>query len=679
MSEPRFTNALAKETSPYLLQHAHNPVQWYPWGEEALQRARDQDKPILLSIGYSACHWCHVMEHESFEDEAIARLMNENFINIKVDREERPDLDTIYMSAVQMMTGSGGWPMTVFLTADLIPFYGGTYFPPEDRHGMPGFPRVLMSVAQAYRTRKEEIRSNASKLISELEKAELSAAKQVLTAEILDTSTSNLISNYDARNAGFGRAPKFPPSMALTFLLRSYFRTGEKHLLEVVDHTLTAMACGGIYDQLGGGFHRYSVDDSWLVPHFEKMLYDNALLSRIYLDAWLLTANSLYRRITQETLDYVTREMTSAEGGFYSSQDADSEGHEGKYYIWSQSEIEATLGEEDAALFNQYYGVSPEGNFEGKNILNVPRSAELVARLCRVSEQRLQQAVDRGRKLLFEAREERVRPGRDDKILTSWNGLMLRSFAEAANGLDREDYRRTAIRNAEFVLSNLRSDGRLLRTYRDGRAKYAGYLEDYACVIDGLLSLYEATSNPAWFATAEELAGIMIEKFWDSATEGFYFTSADHEYLIRRPKEFNDNAIPSGNSVAVSALLRLWRFTGEERWIRHSLPVLERLALPMSRYPSAFSHLLCALDFYLSHPKEIAIVGDPQAGQTRALLKEVFHRYLPNKVVACGMDGRPFLLKDRPQINGLPTAYVCENYSCKTPVTAACDLTAQLS
>ncbi len=679
MSEHRFTNALVRETSPYLLQHAHNPVQWYPWGEEALRRAREEDKPILLSIGYSACHWCHVMEHESFEDEQIARLMNDNFVCIKVDREERPDLDAIYMAAVQMMTGSGGWPLTVFLSPSQIPFYGGTYFPPEDRHGMPGFPRVLLSIANAFRTRRDEILSDSSDFLAEMRKHETSGpAGQALTGEILDSALSNLAGNYDGQNGGFGHAPKFPPAMPLTFVLRSYLRGGKKHVLEIIDQTLTRMACGGIYDQIGGGFHRYSVDAVWLVPHFEKMLYDNALLSRTYLDSFLLTGNGLYQRITRETLDFVRREMTSPDGGFYSTLDADSEGQEGRYYLWTQGEIETLLGREDARLFCAYYGVSPEGNFEGRNILNVPCTEGFVALQCGASEERLRSAVNRGRRVLFEAREKRIRPGRDEKILTAWNGMMLRSFAEAAVGLDSEDYRQTAVRAAEFVLSKLRRNGRLLRSFKDGQARHNAYLEDYACMADALLSLYEATCDPGWFHAAEELAEVMIKEFWDNADGGFYFTSSDHETLIRRPKEFYDNATPSGNSVAACALLRLWKFTGEERWVQHSLPILERMALPMSRYPSAFSNLLCALDFYLSRPKEIAVIGDPQAEPTRALLREIFHRYLPNKVVACGMDGGIFLLKNRSQKDGEPTAYVCTDYACQAPVTVPSDLASHL-
>ncbi len=678
MSEHEFTNALAGETSPYLLQHAHNPVQWYPWGEEALRRAREEDRPILLSIGYSACHWCHVMERESFENREIADLMNRNFVNIKVDREERPDLDAIYMTAVQMMTGNGGWPMTVFLTPAQEPFYGGTYYPPEDRQGMPGFPRLLLNVARAYRENRDAILKDASAIAAALKETKPSrAAVDELTTEILDAAAAGLISGYDERNGGFGGAPKFPPAMALTFLLRSARRTGKGRCLEVVENTLTRMACGGVYDQLGGGFHRYSVDAHWLVPHFEKMLYDNALLSRIYLDTYLATGNAFYRRITEETLDYVLRDMTSPEGGFYSTQDADSEGHEGKYYVWTPREIEAVLGESDADLFCRYFDVSAEGNFEGLNVLNAPRSTDTVARLCRVSEDHLQRVIDRGKRALLEVRERRVKPGRDEKILTSWNALMMRSCAEAANALDREDYRHAAVRNAEFVLSSLRRDGRLLRTCRDGKAKYDAYLEDYACTIDGLISLYEASFEPRWVREAEDLAHFMTLHFWDNAGTGFFLTSDDHEQLIQRPKEYYDNATPCGNSVAAYALLRLGRLTGEDLWTQPPLAILKSMALPMSRYPSAFSNLLCALDFYLSGPREIAIVGSPGEKMTRQMLSEIFRRYLPNKIVACGLGG-DLLLKNRPQIKGLPTAYVCRNNSCAPPVTTPGELAAQI-
>jgi uncharacterized protein YyaL (SSP411 family) len=670
MAEQKHTNHLVHETSPYLLQHAHNPVDWYPWSEEALRRARDEDKPILLSIGYSACHWCHVMERESFEHETIASLMNEHFINIKVDREERPDLDAIYMAAVQMMTGGGGWPMTVFLTPDQIPFYGGTYFPPEDRRGMPGFPRVLMSVARTYRERREQIRADASAIVNALRSSgELEANEGGLTPSILDGAADRLMGAYDDRDGGFGAAPKFPPSMQLTFLLRSHLRTGDGALLAAVEQTLDKMACGGICDQLGGGFHRYSVDSRWLVPHFEKMLYDNALLSRVYLDAYLLTKKPLYRRIVEETLGYVLREMTSAEGGFYSSQDADSEGQEGKYFVWRPAEVAAVLGQEDAALFCRYFDITPEGNFEGSSILNIPRPAALVARLNGVSEQQLLEIVRRGKELLLRERGCRVRPGRDEKILTAWNGLMLRSLAEAARGLDRGDYRLAAIGAAEFLLKRARREGRLLRSYKDGEARLNAYLEDYAFVVDGLISLYEATFDPRWLDEAIALAKVLLELFTDESGTGFYFTSNEHELLIHRPRESYDGAIPSGSSVAAGALLRLWRLTTEERWSVPARALLESMAASMARHPQAFSNFLCALDFCLAPVREIAVIGNPQDSATQVLLAEVSGRYLPNSVLACGLARRHPLLRGKPRIEGKPTAYVCIDNVCGPPVT----------
>jgi uncharacterized protein YyaL (SSP411 family) len=668
-------NKLIYETSPYLLQHAHNPVDWYPWGEEALARAKREDRPILLSIGYSACHWCHVMAHESFENSEIAAVMNENFVCIKVDREERPDLDSIYMTAVQMMTGRGGWPMTVFLTPDQVPFYGGTYFPPEDRHGMPGFRRILLGVAQAYRDRRDDFHLAVHEMAGELRNSSNpDAVPGKLEPAILDSAVSGIIRNYDARFGGFGSAPKFPPSMALSFLLRSCRRTGEERLLEIVNTTLTKMACGGMYDQIGGGFHRYSVDAQWLVPHFEKMLYDNALLSRVYMDAWLLTRHDLYRTIAEETLDYVAREMTSPEGGFYSSQDADSEGKEGLFFLWRADEIKTILGDSDGDLFCRYFGVTPEGNFEGKNILFVPRPADVVARLNNVTEERMQEVIRRGRRMLFQVRESRVKPGRDEKILTAWNGLMLRAFAEAANALDREDYRRIAVRNGEFLLARLRLEDGLRRSYKDGQARFRAYLEDYAFLSDGLICLYEATFEARWLREAESLVEWMLRKFWDPQGKGFFFTPEDHESLILRPREFYDNATPSGNSVAASVLLRLWRFSGEGKWSRYAVSIMETAAGMMRQHPSAFPYLLCALDSYLATSTEIAVVGDPGDTQTRELLNEIFHRYYPDKVVACGRNEDPPLLQNRPQIDGRPTAYVCRNFACDLPVTSVRDL-----
>jgi uncharacterized protein YyaL (SSP411 family) len=670
MENHKYTNALAKETSPYLLQHAHNPVDWYPWGEEALSRAKVQDKPILLSIGYSACHWCHVMERESFENEEVARLMNENFVNIKVDREERPDLDAIYMAVVQMVTGSGGWPMTVFLTPDQEPFFCGTYFPLEAAGGKPGFRQVIEEVAEAYREKKQDIRLNGELIRKELRNLNvLPDPADIPDADILNEAVSGMISGYDARHGGFGQAPKFPPSMALSFLMRSFQRTGDNHLLGIVRNTLVHMACGGIYDQLGGGFHRYAVDAEWLVPHFEKMLYDNALLSRVYVDAYLLTGEGFWRRIAEETLDYVLREMTSPEGGFYSSQDADSEGREGAFYLWSYDEVRSLLDDGEKDAFCRYYGITRGGGFEGINILNIPRSGDNVAKLCGISEQRLLEILREGKRKLFVARERRIRPGRDDKILTAWNGLMLRSFAEAANALGREDYCEAAVRNAGFLLSELRSNGRLLRSYKDGRARFGAFLEDYACLLDGLLSLYEAVFDPVWISEAENLATEMVRRFWDSSGDGFFFTAADHETLIHRPKEFYDHAVPSGNSVAAGALLKLAKLTGDESWSRYAASIFKRLVDPMRRQPGAFAHLLCALDFYRGQTKEIAVVGEPGKPDARALLDAVFTRYMPNKVVACGTGSELFLLKGKTPVDGRAAAYVCEGHTCKPPVT----------
>ncbi|MBN2241534.1 MAG: thioredoxin domain-containing protein [Acidobacteria bacterium] len=666
----KHTNALVNETSPYLLQHAHNPVQWHPWGQEALSRAKKEDKPILLSIGYSACHWCHVMERESFENEETAKLMNEHFINIKVDREERPDLDAIYMAVVQMATGSGGWPMTVFLTPDQVPFFCGTYFPPVGGPGRPSFPQVIRSVVQAYRDKKRDLKENADSIVGELRKLNrLPDTQDVRLPEIMDAASAGIITNYDARFGGFGSAPKFPPSMALSFLMRSYLRSGEEKLLEIVENTLENMACGGMYDQIGGGFHRYSVDSQWLVPHFEKMLYDNALLSRAYLDAWLLTGRKFYRSIAEETLDYLLREMTSPEGGFFSSQDADSEGKEGRFFLWSESEVQSILGGEEAEIFCRHFGITSRGNFEGKNILHIPRRGDRANDRQGIPGEALSEIIRNGKRRLFDARERRVKPGRDDKILTAWNGLALRSFAEAAGALCRRDYREAAVRNAEFLLSRLRQDGRLLRSYREGRARFNAYLEDYAYLLDGLLSLYEASFDARWIAEAAALAGDMVSRFWDSEGDGFYFTSEDHEALIHRPKEFFDHAAPSGNSVAAHALLRLWKCTGDDRWAACPVSIFKRLARPMREQPASFAHLLCALDFYLGPVREIAVVGSPGQPGTQALLDEVFGIYLPNKVVACGSDGETFLLKGKLPVDGNPAAYVCENFTCRAPVT----------
>jgi uncharacterized protein YyaL (SSP411 family) len=686
VTDKTHTNRLIDETSPYLLQHAHNPVDWYPWGEEAFEIARRDQKPVLLSIGYSACHWCHVMEHESFENEDIARLMNDNFVNIKVDREERPDLDQIYMNAVQMMTHHGGWPMTVFLTPEAVPFYAGTYFPPEDRYNMPGFPRVLTSLAEAYRERPEAIQETATSVLASLKQSTaLAESNDLLSTELLDVAYRGTIKNFDPINGGFGSAPKFPPAMSLEFLLHHHYRTGEEQALHIVEHTTAKMAEGGIYDQLGGGFHRYSTDARWLVPHFEKMLYDNALLSRLYLHYFQLTKSESARSVVEGILDYVLREMTDSSGGFYSTQDADSEGVEGKFFVWDLDEIEQLLGKPDADLFAAYYNVTSSGNFEGKNILHVTKPMDEVARMGNVSVEELKKAVERGREKLFNVREQRIKPARDEKILTSWNGLMLASFAEAAAVLDRKDYEEAATRNATFILEHLRQDGLLRRTYKDGLAKLNGYLEDYAFLIEGLLTLFETTGNLNWFREALDLTQTMVEEFWDESEGGFFYTGKSHEELIVRSKDFFDNAIPSGNSVAADVLLRIGLLSDNSDYQRRAATIFRLAATMLRRYPAGFGRLLTALDFYLDRPKEIAVIGAPSSAPTKLLLEQVWGRYIPNKIVALAdpserdAAGLIPLLRDRQEVGGPPTAYICEQFTCKTPTSDPAELATQLS
>ena len=676
-------NRLINETSPYLLQHANNPVDWYPWGEEALERAKAEDKPILLSIGYSACHWCHVMERESFENETIANLMNEKFISIKVDREERPDLDAIYMEAVQMLTGSGGWPMTVFLTPDCQPFYGGTYFPPVDRHNMPGFPRLILSLSQAYKDQQGAITQTTKQLVEQMGRSsQLLSGNTPLTVDTLHQAYNNLATSFDYQNGGIGTAPKFPQPMTLELLLRYYQHGFSQRALEMVNLTLENMAHGGIYDQIGGGFHRYSTDAYWLVPHFEKMLYDNALLARLYLHAYQATGRPLYRRITEETLDYVLREMTDPQGGFYSAQDADSEGEEGKFFVWTPEEFQSALGEDDGNLIGGYFGLTDAGNFEGKTILNIPQEADSFSEEQGLPLPRLEDMIDRAKQTLRNLREERVHPLLDDKVLASWNGLMLRSFAEAAVGLGRADYLEAALNNANFLLDNMKLEGRLLRSHREGRAKLLGYLEDYAFVADGLLGLYEATFEPRWLAEAVSLADSMVELFWDEGAGFFYDTGSDHESLLVRPRDVFDNAQPCGGSVASDLLLRLAVITGNQEYSIKGAKPIRSLNQLMTRAPAGTGHWLAALDFYVSIPKEIVIVGPRADPATQALLDTVFSRYLPNKVVVGAPAGDSNnnlpLLQHRGMIDGKPTAYVCQNYACQLPVTDEKALAAQL-
>jgi uncharacterized protein len=645
-------NRLADETSPYLLQHAQNPVDWYAWSPEALDRANREDRPILLSIGYSACHWCHVMEHESFENTSIAQLMNDNFVNIKVDREERPDIDQIYMNAVQMMTGSGGWPLTVFLLPDGQPFFGGTYFPPEDAYGRPGFRRVLETMAQVYKSQRNEVLNNAKTLSEQLRQQAFKSTAAALDTGVLEAAAAVLNSAFDPRYGGFGRAPKFPASMPIDFLLRYQYRTGDERALHMATFTLDRMAYGGLYDQVGGGFHRYSTDERWLVPHFEKMLYDNALLARAYLDAYRATGNPLYRRITEETLDFVVNEMRDASGAFYSTQDADSEGVEGKFYVWSLREFRDVVGR-DADELADYFDVTEAGNFEGHNILNVPRPRE-----------GLELKIQAARKKLFAAREKRVRPGRDEKVLTDWNGLMLRAFADAANYLGRDDYRAVAEANATFLLTTLWDGNRLLHNFKDGRARFNGYIDDYANLADGLFALYELTFDEKWLNHAMGITDRMIELFWDSEDGGFFFTSSDHESLITRTKDFFDNATPSGNSVAADVLLRMAAILDRRDYRENADKILMKVSNFMRQYPTGFGRALAAADFHIGPSKEIALVGPPDA-----FLAVLRRHYLPRAVLAAGTASGIALLRDRPMVDGKPTAYVCENFACKQPVT----------
>ncbi len=646
-------NHLANQTSPYLLQHKDNPVDWYPWGEEALSRAREEDRPIILSIGYSACHWCHVMERESFEDEETARLMNERFVPIKLDREERPDLDSIYMQACQAMTGQGGWPLNVFLTPEQVPFYAGTYFPPEPRGGLPSWRMVLEAVGDAWEQRRDEIRSGADRIVRHLQGgALLQPSKEPMDARLLDDAVRALREQYDPVHGGFGGAPKFPPASAIELLLRR----GDT---EMTSHTLREMASGGMYDQVGGGFARYSVDAYWLVPHFEKMLYDNALLARAYLHGWLVTGDRLFRRVCEETLDWALREMRAPEDGFFSALDADSEGEEGKFYVWTLEELREVAGEEAAGWF----GASEGGNFEGRNILVRGSDDD-------------PEGLGEWRRKLYERRAERVWPGLDDKRLTSWNALMISALAEAGAVLGRPDYLDAARACAEFLLRDLRGDdGRLLRTYKDGRARLNAYLEDHAYLLEALLSLYESSFEPCWFAEARGLADTMIERFADDENGGFFDTSSDHEQLLARRKDLEDHPIPAANSSAAYGLLRLAALTGEHEYESRAVSVLRLLHEVAPRHPQAFAHLLQALDFHFSPVREVALVGE----DTRELERVVRSSFRPHLVLAGGAaDGVP-LLEDREPVDGRPAAYVCERFACKAPVTEPEQLEALLS
>jgi uncharacterized protein len=668
------SNRLAGETSPYLLQHAANPVDWYPWGEEAFTRARAEDRPVLLSIGYSACHWCHVMAHESFENPEIAAQMNALFINIKVDREERPDVDSIYMQAVIAISGQGGWPMTVFLTPAGEPYFGGTYFPPADRLGLRGFPYVLDAAASVYRDRRDEVAQAADQLRHSLEPLPLPAGS-VSSANLNDAAVS-LLGQVDQRHGGFGGAPKFPHPAAIDFMLRRHRATGDRRLLDTALGTLDHMARGGIHDQVGGGFHRYSVDATWSIPHFEKMLYDNAQLAPVYLHAYQLTGEQRWQRVVEDILDHALRELSLPSGGFASSQDADSPGGEGSFFVWTPAQLAEVLGDDDGTLAARVFGVSDAGNFEHRTtVLSMPFPLAQVARSLDVDEDALQARVDGIRERLLAARHLRPAPGRDDKVLTSWNALMMGALAEAGAALARSDYVDAARRCADFLIRDLRPDGVLLRTWKDGRAKITGFLEDSAFLADSLITLFEACGDGAYLDTARQLSEDALRRFGDGGV--LYDTASDAEPLLVRPRTIDDNPIPAGQSVLASALLRIAAISGDPGTRERAEAIMGPVAGAVTRSPLALSSMACAVDRAQAPSREVAISGSRDDPRTLELVATVHSRWLPNTVLAWG-GGDIALLEDRPLVGGRPAAYVCENFACQRPVTDPAELGALL-
>ncbi|MFI4876605.1 MAG: thioredoxin domain-containing protein [Blastopirellula sp. JB062] len=675
-------NRLAQESSPYLLQHANNPVHWRPWDQAAIAEAVEAEKPIFLSIGYSACHWCHVMEHESFEDQAIADYLNEHFISIKVDREERPDLDQIYMNAVQILTGRGGWPMSVFLTPQLKPFFGGTYWPPTARGGMPGFDQVLRAVVDAWDNRRAVAFEQSEKFAERLH--EIGHAEDTgenITIDLLDEAYQHLESIYDFRHGGFGGAPKFPHTMDLELCLRYSRRPGNNRALEMAVHHLDQMARGGIYDHLGGGFARYSVDERWLVPHFEKMLYDNALLAGAYVDGFRATGREDFARVARETCDYVLTYLTDETGGFQSAEDADSEGEEGKFYVWTPEEIISILGEAQGHRFCEIYDVRAGGNFEGKSILNLPQAIEQWGAARQLDVEQLHQELAADRQKLLHARDQRVRPGKDDKVLVSWNGLMIDSLAKASGALREPKYLVAAERAADFIFAHMLDDaGRLLHSYRQGAAKLAAYLDDYVNLANACVSLYEASFSERWLRRAIDLTNQTLRHFGDAVGGGFYFTADDHEQLIARNKDLYDNSVPSGNSAATLLLLRLGAILGDPQLLDEALTTMRVAAPLMKKHPTATGQMLAAVDRYLGPTREIVIVGNANQGNTARFLSELRRRYLPNHVVVC-VPADESLADDSPLApilagkKALPDAdgavFICENFACQRPVSSA--------
>lgn len=691
-------NHLIHETSPYLLQHAHNPVDWHPWGEAALALAKKEDKPIFLSIGYAACHWCHVMERESFENEDIAGILNEHFVSVKVDREERPDLDEIYMTATVAMTGAGGWPMSVFLTPDLKPFYCGTYYPPEDRFGRPGFATVLLHVLRAWKEQREEILRGAEGLTQYLRRqlGQAIEGDRELSEGLIAGAVEQLTVQFDPHDGGWGGAPKFPASATIMLLLRAHRRSGNEHALHMASHTLDCMARGGIWDHLGGGFARYAVDETWLVPHFEKMLYDNAQLAAAYLEAFQVTGAPRYGEVAHGIFQYVLRDMRGPGGAFYSSEDADSDGEEGKFYLWSEAEIREALAPEDADIFAAAYGVRPEGNFSshesyhaGQNILHRREDCAALAQRLSLPEAQVRERLAQCRARLFELREERTRPGLDDKTLTSWNGLMITALARGARILDAPEYADAAAAAAGFILREMRrADGALLRTSREGASRLPGYLDDYAFLANGLVDLYEATFDPEWLLQAGDLAEGLLSRFWDESAGNCFFTSDEHRDVLVRTKPTYDGAEPSGNSVAAEALLRLAALLDRPDYREKARRILESGAPGMAKAPMGFTRMLCALDRYLHPIREVVLVGSGDAEALRPLARVAHAVFAPDAVFA-GMDGASArqtefaaaspLLRGKTAVDGKPAAYVCRAYRCDAPETDPEALRAKLA
>lgn len=675
-------NHLMNEKSPYLLQHVHNPVDWYPWNEDAFQKAKNKNKPIFLSIGYSTCHWCHVMAHESFEDPEIGRLMNDTFVSIKVDREERPDLDNIYMTVCQMMTGSGGWPLTIIMTPDKRPFFAGTYFPKESKYGRTGLKDLILNVKELWNTKPEEISNSADTIIDALQKISETSPSDEINPDILDEAYESLSDNFDEVYGGFGTAPKFPTSHNLLFLLRYWKRSGNERALNIVEETLNSMRNGGVYDHIGFGFHRYSVDQEWLVPHFEKMLYDQAMIAIAYIETFQATGNKKYKKTAEEIFEYILRDMKSGNGGFYSAEDADSEGVEGKFYVWGKDEIFEVLGDEDANLASKIFEITDEGNFSeeangektGVNILHLTNSLEDMAEIFSISKEKLEERIDRIRKKLFIARGERIKPHKDDKILTDWNGLMIAALAKGAQVFENESYLKVALDAAEFILNNMCEDNRLLHRFRENEAAIEGNLDDYAFLIYGLLELYEASFKSECLKTALSLNNILLEHFWDGKDGGFYFTPDFGEEILVRKKEIYDSAIPSGNSIQMLNLLRLSKITENEELKETAIQLEKAFSKQISKTPYGYTQFMVALDFKFGPSYEVVIAGNKEAKDTEIILNSIRGHFIPNKTLVLRPPGdNPELIEIIPSLefkeieNNKTTTYICSEGTCKSP------------